>query len=71
MNLHKESPHVKKPIGDKRFWHGRLDHAEQIGDLRDSVYRTTDEDWKKIDAVHKAILNKYILDDDMVLDAGC
>jgi len=62
---------MKKPIDQPAFWRDRLDQAKQNKRIRDTVFRTTDKDWQKLNQDHKRIVDKEIKHTDKVLDAGC
>lgn len=62
---------MKKPIDKIEFWNQRLLEAKEEGDLRSSVFKTTD--WDNIDQAHKSVLYRHIKPsyNSSVLDAGC
>lgn len=62
---------TKKPVDTKQFWSDRLNQARASENIRESVYLTTNEDWKLLDSTHINILKRYIRPTDTVLDAGC
>jgi len=65
-----------KPVGDPDFWKGRIEEAFRACDLRYSVFRSPESEWRKVVEHHKHIINDLIpLETEgnptRVLDAGC
>lgn len=60
-----------KPVDKTNFWRERIRQAKEAGKERYSVYLTSQNDWDKLNEVHKQIIKKHISRDDSVLDAGC
>ena len=60
-----------KPVDDPSFWKERLDQAKLTGDIRHSVFRAPENEWQKVCQDHVNILNRLILSDWSILDAGC
>lgn len=62
---------MTKPIHRLEFWEQRIHDAMGEGDLRRSVYKTTEEDWQLVNAQHATYLREHISEDDVVLEVGC
>ena len=62
---------MSRPVDQNNFWKTRIKEAQDAGDLRLSVYRTSPEDWEHLCKVHRKICDELIGIHDKVIDVGC
>ena len=60
---------MSQSVEDNEFWRERLNEADRVGEIRLSVYNTSQHDWKDICAVHRKICDLKV--NGKVLDVGC
>lgn len=58
-----------KPVENEQFWKERISEANKRGDIRYSVYLTSDRDWDYLNKVHSDLIKEHLKG--KVLDAGC
>lgn len=61
----------KKPILDPAFWRERIEYAQSRNQIRESVFRCTDDEWNETERRQRERLAASIGPSDSVLDAGC
>lgn len=60
---------MQNAVNEIRYWKERINNAERLGELRLSVYCTSEKDWENICSVHKKICDLKVKG--KVLDVGC
>lgn len=58
-----------RPVNKTEFWKERLDAAKKKGQLHESVFVTSPDQWKHIEEGHKKMVKQMVKG--KVLDAGC
>lgn len=62
---------VPEPILEQAYWRERLAEAKVSGQLHHAVFICHKAKWDAIAAKHRQILDRYVHEDDYILDAGC
>lgn len=61
----------RQDIDNPEYWKQRLVRAKKKGEIHKSIYECTEDQWKLIKVKHQQVLNRVILPNESILDAGC
>lgn len=62
---------MSEPISDPGYWKTRLMKAQDAGELHRSIFVCPVSRWQKIEEAQRRSLQKLLLPNDRILDAGC